>query len=129
MIGNLRLLWFLPFATGCSAVAASGPVTVPQPTVHVYQGTLRLVFADGVEAGRLDQADGQCLGMSLPKKDVNRLRASGPRIATVRGLLFEAPNDIEVATIRVNGRQVGFRQCNNKYVFVRRSGDISWEAR
>lgn len=129
MIGNVRLLFLTPLVVGCSTVAASGPNVARNPASQVYHGTLSLAFADGVEAGRLDQADGECVGVSLPKRVVSRLRASGPKIASVTGLLFEVPNDIEVATIRVNGRQVGFRQCNNKYVFVRRNGDIAWRAR
>lgn len=94
---------------------------------QIYRGTLRLVFADGVEAGRLERPDGTCLGVSLPERELVRLRTSGPRTVSLTGLVSEVPRDIEIATIRINGRVVGFRQCNNKYIFVRKSGDIAWQ--
>jgi len=94
--------------------------------IRIYHGTLSLVFADGVEAGRLDQADGKCVGVSLPKGVVGRLRKLGPKTVSIRGSLFEVPNDIELSSIHVNGRQVGFRQCNNAYIFVFRNSDVHW---
>ena len=111
---------------GCSPSAAlheKQKASSPQ----VYRGMLRVVFSDGVEAGRLDQPDGTCLGVSLPKHELARLRRSGLRQVSLRGLMSEVPDNVEIATIRINGRVVGFRQCKNKYVYVRDSRDIVWQ--
>jgi hypothetical protein len=128
MIRAIRLLFFVLLLPGCSTAAGSGPVS-SKLAVQVYRGTLSLTLADGVEAGRLKLSDGECLGVSLPKQAADKLRVSGPQIVSIKGSLFQVPDDIEVATIHVNGRLVGFRQCKNKYVFIRRSDDISWGAK
>jgi hypothetical protein len=96
-------------------------------SVAVFEGTLRLVFADGVEMGRLDFKDGKCIGVSLPASDQNALRESGPRKVRIEGILFAAPTDVEVAEIRVNERTIGFRQCENQYIFVSDRRNISWK--
>jgi len=129
MIAREQILLLALLMTGCATMDGKGAETASTPPVRSFRGTLSLVFADGVESGHLDQAGGPCLGVSLPAKDMTKLRASGPRAVEVQGSLFQVPNDIEVATIRVNGRQVGFKQCNNTYVFVRKSRDIVWDVR
>lgn len=126
MIGRKQILLLAMLVAGCATIEDKGVESASAAPVRNFRGTLSLVFADGVEAGRLGQVGGQCLGVSLPIEDMANLRASGPQVVEIRGYLFEIPNDVEVAAIRVNGRQLGFRQCNNTIIFVRRSRDIEW---
>lgn len=121
-----RTLMMFGLAMACTTAPLLASAFGMEGSSQIFSGTLRIVFADGVETGRLDQPDGRCLGVSLPRRAVAQLRASGPRSASIKGQLFHAPEDIEIATIRVNGRLVGFRQCGNDYVFVSKGTDVKF---
>ena len=127
----LTLAWLI-LACGCSTTAG--------PRERLFHGVLSYRHANGVEGGRLTlgqaaggQMDvdmsGYCLGVSLPDADVERLKADGPRMVTVRGYRAGVPTDEEIATIAFNGRPVPFRQCGYTYVFVGSSQDIAWGER
>lgn len=118
---------FTVLVVGCASSNPKDGLSGFGRSVAVFEGTLRLVFADGVEMGRLDFKDGKCIGVSLPASDQNALRESGPRKVRIEGILFAAPTDVEVAEIRVNERTIGFRQCENQYIFVSDRRNISWK--
>lgn len=95
--------------------------------IQIFEGIASVVYADGVEMVRLDQFRDSCLGVSLPKAGLVALKKSGPKRVSIKGLLMQVPSETEIATIHVNDRLVGFRQCDNKYVFVRSIRDIDWK--
>ena len=84
----------------------------------VIRGTLSVVQLGEVMMGKLMLPEGECLSVSLPSSMVDSLVRSGPRQETVAGTIFPVPDDIEVATIAVNGRQIGLGQCGNLYLYV-----------
>jgi len=118
------------FAASVAACASNPDSSITDSgghPLHQFEGTATVVYADGVEAVRLEQLHGGCIGVSLPSSGMAELKRSGPREMTIHGLLMQVPGDMETATVRVNGRIVGYRQCGNTYVFVRSEKDIEWK--
>jgi hypothetical protein len=70
--------------------------------------------------GRLTLADGSCISVSLPPRDIERLRQLGPRAMSIRGSVFPDPGfDAEITWIEVEGRAIGRGQCGGDfYIFV-----------
>lgn len=115
MIARLVLLAAFMALFGC----ATTPMTRGQCSAAyecILSGTLSPVVEDGVDMGRMDLPDGDCVAVSLPDGAVNRLFASGPYATTVRGRRFDdpaAPNN--QVQINVNGRQVGSGLCGGGF--------------
>jgi hypothetical protein len=117
------ILLGLALTLGC---APAHPVGTGSTKLRTYSGVLRVVRPSGIEMARLDLPGGDCLGVSLPENAMARLRRSDGARATVKGRLFEIPNDIEIATLHVKGREVEFRQCNYRFLFVERPEDLKF---
>lgn len=123
---NMKPSWTFALALTVTAAGTSVPSrpVSNESGIQTIEGTISVVWADGVQAARIDRTDRSCLGVSLPTEELNKLKKSGPRPVSIRGVLMAVPMDIEVATVRVNGRLVGFKQCDNQYIFVKAPSDI-----
>jgi hypothetical protein len=82
----------------------------------MLSGVLSPVVEDGVDMGRMDLANGECVAVSLPAHRLDALFANGPQSTTVRGRVFDDPaapnNRVEII---VNGRNVGSGMCGDDF--------------
>jgi hypothetical protein len=74
--------------------------------------------------GKLTQNNQECVGVSLSQSTIKKLRNFLPARVEINGFLYQVPQDIEISNISIDGREIGFQQCNGKYVVVGNSSNI-----
>lgn len=85
-------------------------------TLH---GTVTARPAEHGWIGSLALADGRCVSISLPDTEMEALRQTGPSEMTVSGRVYGDPStDREVASMEIDGRNIGLGLCGNFFVFV-----------
>lgn len=83
-------------------------------------GRVSAVQGEHAWTGRLDLPDGRCINVSLPPRQLDAIRKSGPRVLTVRGAVIGDPSDhTEIAFLEIDGRRVGLGVCSRFIVVVR----------
>lgn len=80
-------------------------------------GRFSIEEIDHVKMGKLILDDNKCINLSLPKKMLKN--SSSGKDMTFHGQLYETPSSDELtAGIKIDGRKVGWSQCNKLYIFV-----------
>lgn len=73
---------------------------------------------------QVDLPEGRCVSVSVPPRDLKRLRRSGPRPATFTGRVFPDPSahfdpsGEEIVFLAVEGRRIGLGLCGDFYLYV-----------
>lgn len=118
---RLMTLALLVAPTACVLTPSLGPMTLAQcseaRTCRI-EGVLRLLEVDHVMMGRLELPEGGCVNVSLPPREVSRIRAEGAQHYVAEGRVFPAPSDPNIVNLEIEGRRVGWHQCGDFYVFV-----------
>jgi hypothetical protein len=92
-----------------------------EASVCRIEGTLGLLEVDHVVMGRLELTNGECVNVSLPRREVRRIELEGPQRTTVEGRVYRSPgDDPDIMNLTVNGRRIGWHQCGDFYLFVER---------
>ena len=117
------LLFFL-FLTGCvTPQSISYPMSFEECAKSDHctiSGTVIARQGEHAWMGELTLADGQCISVSLPRRIISELRATGPRQMVVSGRSFGDPSRSieEVVTLEIEGRKIGLGLCSDFFVFV-----------
>lgn len=108
---------------GCATPPRTAPMSFEQCSaalICTVQGRLSAKMTEGVWVGEMTLSSGHCVRVSLPEREVARLRSQGPAQRTISGQVFgDPPRDVEVAFLTVSGRRVGLGTCGDFFIFER----------
>lgn len=112
----------LTMPTGCTH-AKQSPMsykTCAAAKVCTVRGVASAKSAEHAWMARLELPDGQCISVSLPDTELNRLRQDGPKEMSITGRVYGDPSaSTEIAFMKVEGRKIGLGLCGDFFVFVR----------
>lgn len=119
MAARLILIALIATLASCATAPMSRDQCGASSQCHL-SGTLTPVNVQGVDMGRMDLADGQCVAISLPDHMLDRLFSGGAHQTSISGRVFDDPGpERNVTQIIVNGRDVGSGLCGGRFfVFV-----------
>jgi hypothetical protein len=85
----------------------------------VVEGILSIREMAHVKMGHLLLPNGQCVAVSLPKSEADRLQRVGPKHSVVSGIVYPIIPDEDVVFVEMKGRRIGWGVCGPFYIFAK----------
>lgn len=121
-INSISVLVLSLCITGCVLNNAPASAAIyPNCKLDDYcsvAGKFSVVEIDHVKMGKVMLADGKCINLSMSNAALKKYKKDEE--ISVVGVLYETPSVDELtATLKINGRRIGWRQCNSNYLFLK----------
>lgn len=121
-INLVNILALVLCMTGCILHGATVVAAVyPNCKLDDYcsvTGTFSVVEIDHVKMGKVMLQNGKCINLSMSNSALVKYKP-GEEIS-VAGILYETPAVDELtATLKIDGRRIGWSQCNKNYIFLK----------
>jgi hypothetical protein len=119
--GTIVLLLSL-FLCGC-ALKKMPATTASYPNCKLddycsVAGKFSVVEINHVKMGKVILMDGKCINLSMPSNALKKYKKDEE--VSVAGVLYETPAADELTvSLKIDGRRIGWNQCNKTYLFIK----------